>query len=191
VQAAYSTEVRVSPKRFFALALPLLVLGCGSNTGRLDGRPARGRPDSRTAGILAGATKVETYRIDGRNDPANATPIKPGDPTVSGYAILARGKDQGRPFAAQLADILADEKSYSDIAAACFWPGVAFRVYQGDDCVDLVICFKCHNFYLGPRTDKLVMENASFLSSPNTARLVRLAKEAFPDDTEVQGLAER
>jgi hypothetical protein len=67
---------------------------------------------------------------------------------------------------------------------------VAFRVYQGGDCVDLVICFTCDNFYLGPRSDKLVMENASFVGSPNNARLVRLAKEAFPEDKEVQGLAE-
>jgi hypothetical protein len=172
----------VSPKRFLFLTLPLLVLGCGSG---------KGRPDRRTAGILAGATKVEVYRIDGRNDPPDPTPIKPGDPTVGGFAILARGKDQDRPFAAQLADILADEKTYTDKFAACFWPGVAFRIYQGGECVDLVICFKCDNFYLGHRSDKRVMENASFAGSPNTARLVRMAKEAFPDDEEVQGLAEK
>jgi hypothetical protein len=161
-----------------AVAL-LLLLGCGTGKHRLDGR---------TAGILAGATKVEVFRIDGRNDPPDPTPIKPGDPTVDGYAILARGKDQNREFASKLTDILTDDKTYTDIHAACFWPGVAFRLWKGEQSVDVIICFHCDNFYLGPPTDKRVMENASFGGSPNRVRLVRLAKEAFPDDEEVQEL---
>ena len=157
----------------------LLLLGCGASKGRLDGR---------TAGILAGATKVEVFRIDCRNDSPDPTPIKPSDPTVGGYAILARGKDQGREFAAKLTDILADNKTYTDRFANCFWPGVAFRVWKGEESIDMIICFKCGNFYVGPPTDKRVMENASFNGSPNTGRLVQLAKEAFPDDEEVQAL---
>jgi hypothetical protein len=172
----------MSPSRLLVLAAPLLVLGCG---------PSKGRPDGRSAAILSEATKVEVFRIDGRNDPPDPTPIKPGDPTMGGYAILARGQDQGPEFAAKLAEILTDDKTYSDRFAACFWPGVAFRVWKGEDCVDMVICFKCGNFYVGPPTDRLVMENASFSGSPNTVRLVRLAKEAFPDDEEVQALEEK
>ena len=51
-----------------------------------------------------------------------------------------------------------------------------------------MICFKCHNFYIGPLTDKPVMENASFSGSRNASRLLRLAKEAFPDDKEIHEL---
>lgn len=169
----------MTPQRLLVLAALLLLLGCGSS---------KGRPDSRTTSILAGATRVEVFRIDGRNDPPDPTPINPGDPTVGGYAILARGKDQGREFAATLADTLGDGRTYTDRFAGCFWPGVAFRVWKGEQCVDMVICFKCGNFYLGPPTDKRVMETASFMGTPNASRLVRLAKEAFPADEEVQAL---
>ncbi len=169
----------MTPNRFHVPVVLLFLLGCGAGKGRLDGR---------TAGIFAGATKVEVFRIDGRNDPPDPTPIKPGDPTLGGFAILTRGKDQSREFAAKLGDILSDVKTYSDQHEGCYWPGVAFRVWKGEDSVDVIICFMCHNFYIGPSTDKLVTENASFHGSPNTSRLVQLAKEAFPDDAEVQAL---
>lgn len=165
--------------RLLVAAVFLILFGCSAN---------RGYPDGRTAGILAGATKVEVFRIDGRNDPPDPTLIKPSDPTVGGYAILARGYDQGQEFAAKLRGILTDNKTYTDKHAKCFWPGVAFRVWKGEDSVDVIICFQCGNFYLGPPADKRVMENASFNGSPNRSRLVRLAKEAFPDDKEVQEL---
>ena len=157
----------------------LLLCGCGAH---------KGLPDRHTTAILSGATKVEVFRIDGLMDPPNAKPIKPGDPTVGGYAILARGKDQSSEFATKLADVLADDKTYADAYAKCFWPGVAFRVWKGEESVDVLICFICENIYIGPSTDKQVMENASFVGSPNRKRLVRLAKEAFPDDKEVQAL---
>jgi hypothetical protein len=157
----------------------VFLLGCGAHKSRLD---------SRTAGIFSGATKVEVFRIDGRYDPPNAIPVKPDDPTVGGYTILARGKNQSSEFATKLASVLANDKTYTDWHANCFWPGVAFRAWKGRESVDVIICFKCENFYLGPSTDKQVMENASFHGSPNAGRLIRLVKEAFPDDEEVQAL---
>jgi hypothetical protein len=54
---------------------------------------------------------------------------------------------------------------------------------------DAVLCFNCSNFYCGPKTTQ-AQENASFADSPAAAALVRLAKEAFPDDKEIQGLKE-
>jgi hypothetical protein len=172
----------MKPLHLFILVLIVFALGCGKSSS------ASKHFDGRTAAFLAGATKVEVFRIDGRNDPPDPTPIKPGDPTVGGYAILTHGKDQGREFAAKLNDLLTDDKTYTDRFATCFWPGVAFRVWKDEECVDVIICFKCSNFYLGPPTDKRVLENATFSGSPNTGRLVRLAKEAFPDDEEVQAL---
>jgi hypothetical protein len=130
------------------------------------------------------------FRIDGKDGPPAATPRAPGDPTVGGFAILSRGEDQGQRFAARLADILLDDTTYSDRFAQCFWPGVTFRVYRGEECVDVIICFKCQNFYLGPPTDRLVAETASFADSPAGPRLVRLAKEAFPQHKDIQGLKE-
>jgi hypothetical protein len=170
--------------RLFALAPLLVLVACGHQT------PRNKHINSQTAAILSTATRVEVYRIDGRNDPPDPTPIAPGDPTVGGYAITGRGKDQGKEFARKLADVLLDDSTYSDSFAACFWPGVAFRVYQADDCVDLVICFKCHNFYLGPPSERRVMETASFIGTPASTKLIQLAKEAFPEDAEIGALKE-
>jgi hypothetical protein len=56
--------------------------------------------------------------------------------------------------------------------------------------VGVLICFYCDNLYCGPAPDR-VPRTLSFHSTPARARLVRLAKEAFPDDKEVQGLREQ
>jgi hypothetical protein len=149
--------------------------------------------DDRTAPILSGATKVEVFRIDGGNEQGGPkTVIKPGDPTIGGYAILSKGKDQTPEFAARLNDLLTDSRTYTDQYAACFVPGVAFRIWKGEECVDLVICFKCHNFYLGPPSDgRVVGENATFSGSPNARHMIRLAKDAFPEDQEIQELKDK
>jgi hypothetical protein len=152
------------------------MLGCGS------GKPEP-QPDRRTRSILEGATAVEVYRIDSEKVAA------PGDPTLDGYLVVARGQDRGEEFAARLAEVLLDPGTYSHSFALCFDPGVAYRLRKGRECLDIVICFHCENVYLGPPT-RGVRENASFHESPARHRLVRLAKEAFPEDKEIQGLKE-
>jgi hypothetical protein len=136
---------------------------------------------------------VEVFRIDGRNDLPDPTPIKPGEPTIAGCAILSKGKDQDREFAGRLAEVLLDEQTYADLPPPCFWPGVVFRAWKGNQCVDAVLCFTCGNLYLGPPSERHVPVTASFVKSRSGAfaRLARLAKEAFPDDKEIQALEEK
>jgi hypothetical protein len=172
----------MTPNRLVVLIVFLLLCGCGAHKSRLD---------RHTTAIFSGATKVEVFRVDGLDKSPNGKPINPGDPTVGGYPILARGKNQSSEFATKLADVLADDKTYTDVYNKCFYPGVAFRVWKGEESVDVLICFRCENFYVGPSTDQQVLETGSFLRSPNANRLVRLAKEAFPDDEEVQALKEK
>jgi hypothetical protein len=163
----------------------LILLGCA-------GEPRKQKElDDRTAPILSGGTKVEVFRIDGGSEKAAPTVIKAGDPTMGGYSILSKGKDQTPEFAARLNDLLTDSRTYTDQYAACFMPGVAFRVWKSDECVDVIICFRCHNFYLGPPSDEKVMENATFSGSSNAGQLIRLAKDAFPDDQEIQALKDK
>ena len=68
-----------------------------------------------------------------------------------------------------------------------FDPGVGFRVWKDDQAVEILICFGCNNLYCGPPTNR-ARENAAFGSSPRRSYLVRLAKEAFPDDKAIQRL---
>jgi hypothetical protein len=143
--------------------------------------------DEKTVAILSGATKVEVFRLEG------AGPVNPQASAkrhISGFAVAAQGKDQGRAFARKLADVLLDEKTYSTTFALCFTPGVAFRVWKKDESVDVLICFKCLNFYCGPSV-AMARENASFADTPASPALARLAKAAFPEDKEIQGLEEK
>jgi hypothetical protein len=166
--------------RWLPLATFVIVLGCGQGKNPLD---------SRTATVLGRATKVEVFRIDGGKDHNPPVP-PPGEGNVGGFPVTARGPDQGPAFAARLKEILSDEKTYSDSYAKCYWPGVAFRAWDDKECVDFIVCFVCDNFYLGPPSDQRVRENGSVVETPARARLIRLAKEAFPDDKEIQGLKE-
>jgi hypothetical protein len=142
--------------------------------------------DRRTTTILSGATKVEVFRVAGKEPPTEASS---GELRIGGFRVLSQGKDQGRVFADRLAAVLSQWKTYSFTYAKCYWPGVAFRVWKGEEIVDILICFKCDNLYCGPPTMSARV-TASFSESPNRARLVALAKEAFPDDQEIQGLTE-
>jgi hypothetical protein len=140
--------------------------------------------DSQSRAVLAGATKVEVFRTDGMNGLYDS---KPGETRIGGFLVTARGKNQGKEFAAKLADILFARETYSMTYNNCFWPGVVFRVWKGEESVDVLICFKCWNFYCGPPTND-AMESASFYRTPARTRLIRLAQEAFPDDKEIQKL---
>jgi hypothetical protein len=153
-------------------------------------RPSPGAPplDGGTTAVLAGATKVEVFRTDGTNGPFDERPRAPGEERIGGFRVTARGQDRGPEFAARLADVLLDGRTYSAARLACYWPGVAFRVWYGEEWVEVLICFHCDNLYCGPATER-VPRTASFHSTAARARLVRLAKEAFPDE-EVQGLKE-
>ena len=163
--------------RLVGLAPLLLLLGCGHHF------------DGRTDAVLAGATKVEVFRIDSDMRPEAWKHYPEDAKRIGGYPVTAQEADQGKRFADKLAGVLSDGRTYSTMYAGCFNPGVAFRVWKGDESVDVVICFQCENFYCGPPQAE-EMENASFHGTPARARLVRLAKEAFPDDQDIQALGE-
>jgi hypothetical protein len=141
----------------------------------------------RAAAKIAGASRVEVFRLDGMSP--RTSPPTIGARTIGGFPVTARGADQGGAFADRLAGLLSRPSTYSYAFAGCFWPGVAFRVWKGEECTEVLICFQCDNLYAGPPQDR-AMENASFAGSPRRRDLVRLAKEAFPDDPEIQALEE-
>ncbi len=136
-----------------------------------------------TIAILQSATKVEVFRVE----PNKAE--KPEDKQIGGYPIKATGTEQKKAFAAKLAAVLVDEKTLFGQQARCFTPGVAFRLWKDKESVDVIICFACENLRLIARdADGKEIKNTSGAFGPDIQPLLKLAKEAFPDDKEIQGI---
>ena len=141
-----------------------------------------------TVDVLKGATRVETFRLkDERSDE--------GKPNVGRYAVASTGKEQGEAFAQQLATTLLDEHTYLfDSAKGCkFRPAVGFRIWKGEEvAVEVVICFHCDELIVfAPKAADGSIRGAMEDFDPARAVLVKLAKEAFREDKEIQGLNER
>jgi hypothetical protein len=141
----------------------------------------------KSVGLFTGATKVEVFRIDGG---------KAGEKekTIGGYRILAAGKEQDAKFAAKLATVVLDEESYDwrGGKGCIFQPGVAFRVWKGDESVVVVICFSCDQVRFIPMDKDGKPGKPAFVDSdPSRAELVKLAKTGLPDDKEIQKLKEQ
>jgi hypothetical protein len=133
--------------------------------------------------ILARATKVEAFRIKPEHTD------KTGDNYIAGYPITSRSKKLGEKFAQKMTKALFEEKTYEGEGAKCFDPGVAFRVWSGKEAVEVIICFRCTNFQvqvMGEKKDSDEVREFGF--GPGLEPFLALAREAFPDDREIQGL---
>ena len=138
--------------------------------------------DKATA-ILAKATRVQAFRISAEETG------KVGDDYIAGHRITAKGKKLGEEFAEKMTKTLFDEKTYDGQSAKCFEPGVAFRVWAGKEAVEVIICFRCTNFQvqvMGEKKDSDEVREFGF--GPGLEPFLALAREAFPDDREIQGL---
>jgi hypothetical protein len=139
----------------------------------------------RMNGILNGATKAEAFRI------AHKPSEKPEGKHVSGYPVLSAAKEQGKDFAKRLSALVQDEKSLFSAQARCFSPGVAFRLWKEKESVDVVVCYKCWGLRLTARdADGEVLHEAGGGFKANYDAWVKLAKEAFPEDKQIQALGE-
>jgi hypothetical protein len=135
--------------------------------------------------VLDGATRVQAFRIKPRKEQG-------AKEQIAGYPITATGKEQGKDFAAELTSVLKDDKTWFGMGARCFIPGVAFRVWKDKESVDVIICFNCSNFHLIARdaAGKEVHKTGGAFG-PNNVPLLKVAKKAFPDDKEIQGIPEK
>jgi hypothetical protein len=184
----------MSLKRLLLLPACLAVSLCiaAEDAEKTPSKKAQEFLGDKTIAILQGATRVETFRVD-------ADSSKPGANRVGGYAITATGKEQDKEFTAKLAGVLLDDGAYFGVQAQCFDPGVAFRLWKNKESVEVVICFHCSNLKLGARDAKgKVFDETENLkvggfggADGSYGRLVKLAKEAFPDDKDIQALKEK
>lgn len=171
--------------------LPLLVvlvslIGCAANAPVAKKREPGQRLDARTIAVLSAPTKVEAFRLDWQDGPTWQTPKLPGQQRLNGYLVTKQGADPGLDFAGRLRDIVFDDSAFGEKLAICYDPGVAFRVWKDDQAVDVVICYLCHNAYIGPPSDA-GKENCG-ISHRRWRDLVELAKQAFPNDADIQEL---
>jgi hypothetical protein len=136
-----------------------------------------------TTRILNGATRVEAFRVGDK--PAE----KPEGKQVGGYAVLSAAGEKRKDFAKRLASLVQDEKSLFSAQARCFSPGVAFRLWNERESVDVVVCYKCWGLRLTARDAAgKVLHRTGGGFKENFDAWVKLAKAAFPDDNEMQGL---
>ncbi len=161
--------------RVLVFALLLTLLGCGKS------------PTDSVA-LLGGNTKVEVFRIDGEKGPGIE---EPGETRLDGYLVLSRGKDLAPELTVELADVLANKEIYTAPQMKCgFDPGIAFRSRKDSETVDVLICFRCDELYVG-RPVRIATANGNFFFDPPIrARLVKLAKKAFPEVKEIQALTD-
>lgn len=150
---------------------------------------------ARAQNIFAGATKVETFRlIDFRlqeSQPANA-------PKVDGYFYSSKDSDQNADFAKKLAALVLNPNSYSRMHWACtFNPAIAFRVSKDKQTATVLICFHCNQLALVENDPQLPLQSLDgpkarvrFMEDIDLFRpeFIALAKEAFPNDKEIQQL---
>ena len=137
-----------------------------------------------TIAVLQGATKVEAFRIE-------PEPEKLDGSLIGGYPIKATGKQQNKEFAARLTTVLLDEKTLFGRQAKCFEPGIAFRLWKDKESVEVMICFDCKNLRLDTRNaDGKQVKSTTGAFGPDIQPLLKLAKEAFPDDKEIQAIKE-
>jgi hypothetical protein len=138
--------------------------------------------------LLQNASRVEVFRISPEQS------AKPGE-GISGYPILATGKEKAKDFAGKLATVLLSENTYFGEQSRCFIPGVALRIWrpkeQDRDSVDVIICFKCSALHLVYRDErKRDVKHIDGAFGPDNRALLKLVKEAFPDDAEIQAIKE-
>jgi len=142
----------------------------------------------RAVRIIEGATKVEVFRIKPMQEQ------KPAGEVIGGYTVLSAGRDQGPDFARRLAAVLLDDKTYDfDRAKGCiFSPGVVFRFRNGAELVEVITCYHCSEFKIVVKDARGAVVRVVGEDFDNARpALVKLAKDAFPDDKEIQALNDR
>ena len=173
--------------RVLAVLVSLAVLSPAVADAPKPSEKVKKRLGEKAATLLDGATKVEVFRVGGELG------AKPKGKTIASYSIIGTGKDQDEKFAAKLAGVILDEKTYEwEAAKGCiFNPGVAFRVWKGEESVVVVICFSCDQVRVAPVDKDGKVEKGVYANvDPGRAALLKLAKAALPDDKEIRQLKE-
>lgn len=190
-----------------ALIVVLVVLSTGGPDARSeDKQPKEAKVPGKvmkhlgkaTVAILAGATKVETFRLEKKGV------AKAGKDTIGfdglQWPIKATGKELDAKFAAKVRNLLFDEATcqFSGAGGARGW--VAFRLWKEKESVTVVIDFEGSHLFVGTRDAKgkqvgdsvvggfLLDAKGDFDNGVLFGRVKALALEAFPKDAAIKAL---
>ncbi|RYG62651.1 hypothetical protein EON80_22715 [bacterium] len=145
--------------------------------------------------LFAGATKVESFRL------FTLTKETP-HPYISNFPSYGEATTQGPDFAKRLGKIVLDAKTYrapGQSTKSCYIePAVGFRVWKGKQYADTVICFDCDQLAVLENDPKIPMNSIGsalrgrfYVAGDFDVahdKLVKLAKEALPDDPTISKL---
>ena len=134
--------------------------------------------------VLRKPAKVEFFRI--KPEPSDAAAE-----AIERYPVVATGTTPD-DAAERIRSILTDDDSYLfGVGKGCIIrPGVAIRLTGGDETtVSVILCYECQILVLVVRDAAgKELHNSGGVFDPSEAALVRLAKDAFPEDEDIQKL---
>ena len=140
--------------------------------------------------ILSNAGRVETFRLDDNGYGDYVKGGTSGD-EIADYPIKSQGKMLGAVFAAKLSRTVMDPRTFlgpSDTSCEIN-PGVAFRAWRGQECVEVIICFHCQQMLITTKNAQGREVHSAYTQMVSMrADFLALAHEAFPDDKEIQSL---
>lgn len=154
---------------------------------------------NRTVSVLAGADRVEVFRVSPRR---NQNAVK----QIGGFPIVSSGTTQDNVFAQRLSSVILRQDYKKEFGLACntittvvfrIWddqkPELGLRLWQGSDYVDILLCYKCGEYSVVGKSihGPIVLSRVTpFKPFAMRSEFVRLAKQAFPKDKDIQALSE-
>jgi hypothetical protein len=161
------------------LSRALLVAGvsllCGFSQVK-GGSVENGLGGTENAAIIAGPSSVKAWRTVGSMQPDSGS-------SADYYKKFGQAVLVSTNLAKRLSKVLLAEKSYfraNGMNKACApAPGVVVTFSNGKDEVDVFFCFECNILVVqGMRSD----------FDPSRAKLLRIMKQIFPKDPQIQSL---
>ncbi len=148
-----------------------------------------------TTAILAGADRVETFRLADFHEGEEYTPAERAAldgghmGSLDDHMILRTGAPQGKAFATALHAALSQTPSpigadgLMTLIPSCFDPGVGFRVWRGAAHVDLCVCFYCSGVEIVAKDAKhKTVSQQTVTLGRSRAAFLALSRRAFPQD---------
>lgn len=176
-------------------ALLLLAAGCGNvkteATSKTGANSATGTLTQKSAAIDAGdaekgnAPSIKAATLKGgivtfRLNPDERLPVHGSMPvpkSFHGYAIVEEKPVDDAKVDARIRQVLDDDATYGNTFYKCFEPGMGFRIGEGAEQTDYVICLKCMNMEIYAKDPC----DSDPLSDKGVAELSDLYYTLFPD----------